>query len=45
MTNVKPQKRKDGSKYWNYSFDVIIYFGGPEVKAQISWMEKVCLAS
>ena len=38
--SAKPHKRRDGTKFWNFVFDVVIFFGGPEVKAQITWMEK-----
>lgn len=38
---VKPQTRPDGTKYRSYIYEVIIHFGGPEVRAQIAWYEKV----
>ncbi|KAJ3710598.1 hypothetical protein DFJ43DRAFT_1009224 [Lentinula guzmanii] len=34
---------RDGRMYFNADFEVVILFGGPEIKAQVSWRENVSL--
>jgi len=30
-----------GGKYKAYNYDIILYFGGPELKTQMCWMDEV----
>ncbi|KAJ3980729.1 hypothetical protein F5890DRAFT_1575470 [Lentinula detonsa] len=34
---------RDGRIYFNADFEVVILFGGPEIKAQVSWRENIDL--
>ena len=31
-----------GGKYEIFEYDIILLFGGPELKAQIRWKDRVC---
>jgi hypothetical protein len=41
---TKIQKRGiNGKYYWQQDYSIILLFGMTELKAQLSWMEDVCL--
>ncbi|KLO13814.1 hypothetical protein SCHPADRAFT_915119 [Schizopora paradoxa] len=43
MTKIRPTEveevSREGGRYKSYNYDVLLYFGGPELKAQTAWME------
>lgn len=42
MKTTAIQKRgANGTKYWRYEYDLAIFYGGPEVRAQLVWKDKV----
>ena len=41
MKGSAMKERKDGKEFWSFLFEVAIFYGGPEVKAQIVWKENV----
>lgn len=40
----KPLYKADGSKYFRQEFEIVLLFGLTEMKALITWIEKVCIA-
>ncbi len=47
MTRIKSidleETSTSGGKYKAYKYEIILYFGGPELKAQTCWMDEVSL--
>ena len=43
MKNVAVLKKaENGKSYRRYDYELAIFYGGPEVKAQLIWNDKVC---
>ena len=43
IRSLQPQSAADGGIYYELHYDIILLFGLTELKAQICWMDKVCL--
>ena len=41
VQSLPPQRAANGSTYYEMDYDVVLLFGLTELKAQISWMDKV----
>lgn len=39
---IRKGKAPNGARFFFFLFDFVLYFGGPELKAQINWKENVC---
>jgi len=42
-TTLLPRTSPEGKTYYHIEFEVILLFGLTELKAQISWLEDVCV--
>jgi len=40
LSRIMESGSRSGAKFWKYSYDIVISFGGAEMTAQICWTEK-----
>jgi hypothetical protein len=38
---ILERQSANGARYWRYEYDLVIWFGGTELRAQVVWKENV----
>jgi hypothetical protein len=42
MKSAFEEKKKDGVKFWQLHFEVVVSFRGTTLQGKLVWMDKVC---